>query len=176
MGHKLKVAVNLSTHNLHDPQLTKHIQQACQECGIDTSYLVLEITESAVMSDPIGAMKILGELSDMGISLSIDDFGTGYSSLAYLKQLPMDEIKIDKSFVMDMINDKDDYIIVRATIDLAHNMGRKVIAEGVESPEIWEILDRMGCDMAQGNYISTPRTADDFAQWLQDSQWSLQQA
>jgi diguanylate cyclase (GGDEF)-like protein/PAS domain S-box-containing protein len=176
MGHKLKVAVNLSTHNLHDPQLTKHIQQACQECGIDTSYLVLEITESAVMSDPIGAMKILGELSDMRISLSIDDFGTGYSSLAYLKQLPMDEIKIDKSFVMDMINDKDDYIIVRATIDLAHNMGRKVIAEGVESPEIWEILDRMGCDMAQGNYISTPRTADDFAQWLQDSQWSLQQA
>jgi len=176
MGHKLKVAVNLSTHNLHDAQLTKHIQQACQECGIDTSYLVLEITESAVMSDPIGAMKILGELSDMGISLSIDDFGTGYSSLAYLKQLPMDEIKIDKSFVMDMINDKDDYIIVRATIDLAHNMGRKVIAEGVESPEIWEILDRMGCDMAQGNYISIPRTADDFAQWLQDSQWSLKQA
>jgi len=176
MGHKLKVAVNLSTHNLHDPQLTKHIQQACQECGIDTSYLVLEITESAVMSDPIGAMKILGELSDMRISLSIDDFGTGYSSLAYLKQLPMDEIKIDKSFVMDMINDKDDYVIVRATIDLAHNMGRKVIAEGVESPEIWEILDRMGCDMAQGNYISTPKTADDFAQWLQDSQWSLKQA
>ena len=176
IGHKLKVAVNLSTHNLHDAQLTEHIQQACQECGIDTSYLVLEITESAVMSDPIGAMKILGELSDMGINLSIDDFGTGYSSLAYLKQLPMDEIKIDKSFVMDMINDKDDYIIVRATIDLAHNMGRKVIAEGVESPEIWEILDRMGCDMAQGNYISAPRTADDFAQWLQDSQWSLKLA
>jgi len=176
MGQKLKVAVNLSTHNLHDPQLTKHIQQACKECGVDTSYLVLEITESAVMSDPISAMKILGELSDMGINLSIDDFGTGYSSLSYLKQLPMDEIKIDKSFVMDMINDKDDYIIVRATIDLAHNMGRKVIAEGVESPEIWDALDRMGCDMAQGNYISIPRSADDFALWLQDSQWSLQQA
>jgi len=176
MGQKLKVAVNLSTHNLHDPQLTKHIQQACKECGVDTSYLVLEITESAVMSDPISAMKILGELSDMGINLSIDDFGTGYSSLSYLKQLPMDEIKIDKSFVMDMINDKDDYVIVRATIDLAHNMGRKVIAEGVESPEIWDTLDRMGCDMAQGNYISIPRSADDFALWLQDSQWSLQQA
>ncbi len=176
MGHKLKVAVNLSTHNLHDPQLTKHIQQACNERGIETSYLVLEITESAVMSDPISAMKVLGELSAMGINLSIDDFGTGYSSLAYLKQLPMDEIKIDKSFVMDMINDKDDYIIVRSTIDLAHNMGRKVIAEGVESPEIWNALDKLGCDMAQGNYISMPKSTDDFSQWLQNSEWCLKKA
>ncbi|MCF6325472.1 MAG: EAL domain-containing protein [Gammaproteobacteria bacterium] len=176
MGHILKVAVNLSTHNLHDSQLTEHIQQACNECGIDTGYLVLEITESAVMSDPVSAMKVLGELSDMGINLSIDDFGTGYSSLAYLKQLPMDEIKIDKSFVIDMINDRDDYIIVRSTIDLAHNMGRKVIAEGVESPEIWDALDKMGCDMAQGNYISMPKSTDDFSQWLQDSEWCLKQA
>jgi len=176
MGHKLKVAVNLSTHNLHDPLLTKHIKSICQECRVDPGYLVLEITESAVMSDPVSAMKILGELSEMGISLSIDDFGTGYSSLAYLKQLPMDEIKIDKSFVIDMISDKDDYIIVRSTIDLAHNMGRKVIAEGVESPEIWEILDRMGCDMAQGNYISAPLSSNEFSQWLQASPWSLRQA
>ncbi len=176
MGHKLKVAVNLSTHNLHDPQLTTHIQQACKEYEVDTSYLVLEITESAVMSDPVSAMKVLGELSNMGINLSIDDFGTGYSSLAYLKQLPMDEIKIDKSFVIDMINDKDDYIIVRSTIDLAHNMGRKVIAEGVESPEIWDALNIMGCDMAQGNYISMPQSSDDFTLWLQDSQWNLKKA
>ena len=176
MGHKLKVAVNLSTHNLHDPQLTEHIKQASKECEVDTSYLVLEITESAVMSDPVSAMKVLEELSAMGIHLSIDDFGTGYSSLAYLKQLPMDEIKIDKSFVMDMINDKDDYIIVRSTIDLAHNMGRKVIAEGVESPEIWDALDKMGCDMAQGNYISLPKSTDDFLQWLQNSEWCLKQA
>ncbi len=176
MGRKLKVAVNLSTHNLHCPHLTTHIKNSCIECRVDPSYLVLEITESAVMSDPISAMKILGELSEMGVSLSIDDFGTGYSSLSYLKQLPIDEIKIDKSFVIDMISDKDDYIIVRSTIDLAHNMGRKVIAEGVESPEIWEILDRMGCDMAQGNYISTPLPSSEFTQWLQDSQWSLKQA
>jgi len=176
MGHILKVAVNLSTHNLHDSQLTKHIQQACNESGVDTGYLVLEITESAVMSDPVSAMKVLGELSAMGINLSIDDFGTGYSSLAYLKQLPMDEIKIDKSFVMDMINDRDDYIIVRSTIDLAHNMGRKVIAEGVESPEIWNALDKMGCDMAQGSYISMPKSSDDFSQWLQNSEWCLKQA
>ncbi len=175
-GHKLKVAVNLSTHNLHDPQLTSHIQQACKEYRIDPGYLVLEITESAVMSDPVSAMRILSELSAMGINLSIDDFGTGYSSLAYLKQLPMDEIKIDKSFVIDMINDKDDYIIVRATIDLAHNMGRKVIAEGVESQHIWETLNKMGCDMAQGNYICTPLSSTEFSQWLQDSPWSLQQA
>ena len=176
LGHKLKVAVNLSTHNLHDPQLTQHIQQVCEECHVPSDYLVLEITESAVMSDPISAMKVLGELSDMDINLSIDDFGTGYSSLAYLKQLPMDEIKIDKSFVMDMISDKDDYIIVRSTIDLAHNMGRKVIAEGVESPEIWDALEKMGCDMAQGNYISMPQPADDFAEWLQESQWNLKRA
>jgi len=175
-GNKLKVAINLSTHNLHDPQLASHIQEACHACHVDPGYLVLEITESAVMSDPVSAMKILGELSEMGVNLSIDDFGTGYSSLAYLKQLPMDEIKIDKSFVIDMISDKDDYIIVRSTIDLAHNMGRKVIAEGVESPEIWEILGRMGCDMAQGNYISAPLSTSDFSLWLQDSPWSRQKA
>ncbi|HED38819.1 MAG TPA: EAL domain-containing protein [Chromatiales bacterium] len=173
MGRKLKVAVNLSTHNLHDPQLIDHIRRTCLDCEVDPGYLVLEITESAIMSDPVCAMKILGELSEMGVNLSIDDFGTGYSSLAYLKQLPMDEIKIDKSFVIDMISDKDDYIIVRSTIDLAHNMGRKVIAEGVESPEIWEILNRMGCDMAQGNYITPALSASEFSQWLQGSSWSL---
>jgi len=172
-GHKLKIAINLSTHNLHDPHLCSHIADSCKKYQIDPSYLVLEITESAVMSDPISAMTILSELSIMGINLSIDDFGTGYSSLAYLKQLPMDEIKIDKSFVIDMINDKDDFIIVRATIDLAHNMGRKVIAEGVESHEIWEMLNEMGCDMAQGNYICTPRPSNEFFQWLQGSTWSL---
>lgn len=173
-GYQLKVAVNLSTHNLHDPQLVNHIQEICKECRIDPGYLVFEITECVIMSDPVSAMSVLNELSEMGINLSIDDFGTGYSSLAYLKQLPMDEIKIDKSFVIDMINDKDDHVIVRSTIDLAHNMGRKVIAEGVESAEIWEILKKMGCDMAQGNYISEPLPAVEFFQWLQDSPWKLQ--
>ncbi len=172
-GHKLKIAINLSTHNLHDPHLRSHIEESCKTYQLDPAYLVLEITESAVMSDPISAMKILNELSTMGINLSIDDFGTGYSSLAYLKQLPMDEIKIDKSFVIDMITDNDDLTIVRATIDLAHNMGRKVIAEGVESLQIWEMLNKMGCDMAQGNYICEPLSADEFYQWLQDSPLNL---
>ncbi|MEJ2554217.1 MAG: EAL domain-containing protein, partial [Gammaproteobacteria bacterium] len=116
-------------------------------------------------------MNTLTQLSRMGIGLSIDDFGTGYSSLVYLKQLPVNEIKIDKSFVIDMLENNEDMVIVRSTIDLAHNMGRQVVAEGVESEEVLNILVELGCDMAQGYYISRPITANILTQWLHQTQW-----
>ncbi|HEY4731740.1 MAG TPA: bifunctional diguanylate cyclase/phosphodiesterase, partial [Gammaproteobacteria bacterium] len=170
-GYLYKVAINLSARNLHDTQLPDYIHRVMQMYEIDPEWLVIEITESAIMSDPIRAMEVLTRLHDMGIRLSIDDFGTGYSSLSYLKQLPVDEIKIDKSFVADMAKNKDDLVIVRSTIDLAHNMGRKVIAEGVNTPEIWDMLVNLGCDMAQGFYICEPLPPVRLKQWLHESHW-----
>jgi len=124
--------------------------------NLDPSAVVLEITESTIMADPYHAMKVLVELGEMGFRLSIDDFGTGYSSLAYLKRLPVDEIKIDRSFVMDMMGNESDAMIVRATIDLAHNLSLSVVAEGVKDRQTWEYLELLGCDMGQGEYMGMP--------------------
>jgi diguanylate cyclase (GGDEF)-like protein/PAS domain S-box-containing protein len=170
-NHHYKIAVNLSAKNLHDTQLADYIYRILHMYETGPEWLVIEITESAIMSDPVRAMETLTRLHDMGIRLSIDDFGTGYSSLSYLKRLPVDEIKIDESFVVDMATNKDDLIIVRSTIDLAHNMGRSVIAEGVHSPEIWEMLVDLGCDKAQGLYISEPLSPSRLKQWHNESRW-----
>ena len=116
--------------------------------------LTLEITESAVMSNPSDSLVILQELDRMGIAIAIDDFGTGYSSLAYLRQLPVDELKIDKSFVMSMEENDNDAVIVRSTIDLAHNLGLNVTAEGVENRDAWDTLTILGCDVSQGYFMS----------------------
>ena len=162
----ISVAINLSTHNLRESSLPQQISDALEKHNFPPDSLILELTESAVMSDPRHAMEVLNQLNKMGIRLAIDDFGTGYSSLAYLKQLPVDEIKIDKSFVLDMMNDNDDLVIVRSTIDLAHNMGRKVTAEGVETQATWNLLEEMGCDLIQGYYIARPMPADELIKWL----------
>jgi EAL domain-containing protein (putative c-di-GMP-specific phosphodiesterase class I) len=135
--------------------------------------MVLEITESAIMADPQRALGILNELHDMGLRLSIDDFGTGYSSLAYLKKLPVSELKIDKSFVTNMENDRDDAIIVHSTIDLAHNMGLTVVAEGVENLATLDMLQSLGCDFLQGYYISRPLPVGALLQWIEKSSWKL---
>jgi diguanylate cyclase (GGDEF)-like protein/PAS domain S-box-containing protein len=169
----LKMAVNLSAHHLQDEQLANKVESAMQQWNVPPELLEFEITESAIMASPLRAMNTLTRLSKMGIGLSIDDFGTGYSSLIYLKQLPVDEIKIDKSFVIDMLENNEDLVIVRSTIDLAHNMGRQVVAEGVESEEVLNILVELGCDMAQGYYISRPITANILTQWLHQTQWTL---
>jgi hypothetical protein len=123
------------------------------------------------MMDQDRALQILTRLADMGVRLSIDDFGTGYSSLSYLSKLPVKEIKIDKSFVMDMIENDKHAMIVRATIDLAHNLGLDVIGEGTCSADILQQLQRLGCDAAQGNHISVPISASDFQDWLKRSSW-----
>jgi diguanylate cyclase (GGDEF)-like protein len=166
MGHDLTVAVNLSARSLLDADLVDDIDRALATSGIDVSKLILEITETSVMSDAEYAMQVLNRLSAMGLTLAIDDFGTGYSSLSYLKRLPVDEVKIDKSFVLNMENDENDAVIVRSIIDLARNLGLRVVAEGVETTRAWAALRDMDCDMAQGYVISRPLPAAQLTTWL----------
>jgi EAL domain-containing protein (putative c-di-GMP-specific phosphodiesterase class I) len=165
-GHDLSVAVNLSARSLLDADLVDDIARALAGSGVHARKLVLEITETSVMSDAEYAMRVLQRLSSMGVTLAIDDFGTGYSSLAYLKRLPVDEVKIDKSFVLNMEHDDNDAVIVRSIIDLARNLGLRVVAEGVETTTSWDALRDMGCDIAQGYVISRPLPTEQFEVWL----------
>jgi EAL domain-containing protein (putative c-di-GMP-specific phosphodiesterase class I) len=140
---------------------------------VNANSFCLEITESAIMNDPHRAQLTLERLNLMGMELSIDDFGTGYSSLAYLKKLPVRELKIDKSFVVHMANDEGDRKIVKSTIDLGHNMGLRVVAEGVEDAAVMTLLTKMGCDHAQGNYINPAIPSDQLIDWLEQSETLL---
>ncbi|MBT9441049.1 MAG: EAL domain-containing protein, partial [Acidovorax sp.] len=159
-GLALRVSVNLSTRDLLDPELSTRLADILVRHGVPASAFCLEITESAIMDDPQRAEAMLNRLSEQGFKLSIDDFGTGYSSLAYLKRLPVHELKIDKSFVMGMETGEDDAMIVRSTIDLAHNLGLTVVAEGVETAAILERLRTLACDEAQGYHIARPLPVD----------------
>lgn len=161
----LRVAINLSTRDLMAPDLVEWLEAWQRRHGIGPAAVGLEITESAIMDDPQRAEATLNRLAAMGFRLSIDDFGTGYSSLAYLKRLPVQELKIDRSFVMGMERAADDAVIVRSTIDLAHNLGLSVVAEGVENAAILVALRDLGCDEAQGYHIARPMPVDDWAAW-----------
>jgi diguanylate cyclase (GGDEF)-like protein len=165
-GINLVVSVNLSAKDLLDPELPDQIAGYAAKTGIQPEWIMLEITESSIMGDPARALIIIERLRGMGYQFSIDDFGTGYSSMAYLKKLPLSELKIDKSFVMDMLVSENDAIIVRATIDLAHNLGFSVTAEGVESVEAVEALKRMGCEIGQGFLFSEPLAKEGLEKWL----------
>jgi diguanylate cyclase len=165
-GVHLKVSVNLSTRDLLDQDLPNKFGEILERHGLSPSSFCLEITESAIMDDPVRAQATLEGLHAMGVELSIDDFGTGYSSLAYLKRLPVDELKIDKSFVLNMENDIGDTKIVRSTIDLGHNMGLRVVAEGIESEAVWRLLGALGCDQGQGYFMSRPIPGDKLADWI----------
>ena len=169
-GAPLRVAINLSTRDLLDMEFPDRLGAMLARHGVPAEGFCLEITESAIMDDPQRAEATLNRLSDQGFKLSIDDFGTGYSSLAYLKRLPVHELKIDKSFVMAMEHDESDAKIVRSTIDLAHNLGLTVVAEGVENAEILEKLRELQCDEAQGYYMSRPVPLPDFLRWK--AQWT----
>jgi diguanylate cyclase (GGDEF)-like protein len=169
-GLHMKLAVNLSTRDLMDQEFANKLEQVLARHAIDPGMLVLEITESAIMDDPQRALQTLNRLHAMGLKLSIDDFGTGYSSLAYLKRLPVDELKIDKSFVMNMESDLQDAKIVRSTVDLAHNLGLTVVAEGVESAMSWKLLESLACDEVQGYFIAKPMPGAQFAGWVR--QWT----
>ena len=165
-GIQLRVSVNLSARSLHDPQLPKMIEQALNAVDAEPAMLMLEVTESAIVLDPKRAEENLVALSRMGISLSIDDFGTGYTSLSSIKRLPVNEIKIDKSFVTNMLTDKQDATIVRTIIDLGHNFGLTVVAEGVETQEVYDTLSNLGCDLIQGYLISKPLPCEQLKKWL----------
>jgi EAL domain-containing protein (putative c-di-GMP-specific phosphodiesterase class I) len=168
-GFELRVAVNLAMRNLLDLSFPDDVAALLARWGVPPERLELEITESTIMGDPFRARQVLQRLDSMGVRLSIDDFGTGYSSLGYLKRLPVSEIKIDKSFVLNMTNDENDAVIVRSTIDLGRNLGLEVVAEGVENAEAWRNLELYGCDIAQGYYLSRPVPADELTAWLKET-------
>ncbi|MBI3607413.1 MAG: EAL domain-containing protein [Nitrospirae bacterium] len=172
-GLRLTVAVNLSARNLQDPQLPDQVAELLQNAGVSPEHLELEITESTIMADPARALDILTRLNRMGLALAIDDFGTGSSSLGYLKRLPVSEIKIDKSFVRNMAEDDNDAVIVRSTIELAHNLGLTVVAEGVETQYLLDRLTALGCDAAQGYYMSKPMPAPALTRWFHESPWKV---
>ncbi len=171
VGLDIGVAVNMSAHGLLDMELPDLVEGLLASHSASAERLILEITETTIMVDQERALQILTRLADRGVRVSIDDFGTGYSSLSYLSKLPVKEIKIDKSFVMDMIDNEKHAMIVRATIGLAHDLGLEVIGEGTRSLEVLEQLQELGCDAAQGDYISMPVSAADFERWVQSSAW-----
>ncbi len=170
-GIGLKVSINLSSKDLLDPELPDQIAGLAAKTGVQPEWIVFEITESSIMGDPARVLIILERLRAMGYQFAIDDFGTGYSSMAYLKKLPLSELKIDKSFVMDMLSSENDAIIVRAIVDLAHNLGFTVTAEGIENIETMNMLKSMGCDIGQGFLFSEAIPRVNLEKWL--SNWTV---
>jgi diguanylate cyclase (GGDEF)-like protein/PAS domain S-box-containing protein len=170
-GLELSIAVNLSARNLHEESLPNLVAHLLEEYDVSAEKLILEITESAIMLDPDGASRVVQALADMGVRLSIDDFGSGYSSLAYLRHLPVRELKIDQSFVQGMHKNDEDLVIVRSTIDLAHNLGLEVVAEGIELARHIEMLQELGCDLGQGFHIGRPMLAEKLPKWLAKGEW-----
>jgi diguanylate cyclase (GGDEF)-like protein len=162
----MSMAINVSVRNLLDDAFPGEVAAALDRWQIPAQLLELEITESAFMADPARVRRLLCEIAASGVKLAVDDYGTGYSSLAYLKNLPVDQLKIDKSFVLHMTEDPDDAVIVRSVIDLGHNLGLKTVAEGIEDLETWRQVTELGCDSAQGYFLARPMPASDFEVWL----------
>jgi histidine ammonia-lyase len=165
-GHELAIAVNVSTRNLIDSGFPDEVAGLLDKWGVAPELLELEITESAIVGDPFRMKAVLERLAEMGVRLSVDDFGTGYTSLGYLRRLPISELKIDRSFVTNMASSEEDAVIVRATIGLGRNLGLEVVAEGVEDADVWDQLQSLGCDLAQGFLISRPMPPHELTEWL----------
>lgn len=171
-GHDITIAINLSARILLDDRIVGELQRVLHTYKLDGKFLEFEITESTIMSDPVRAQAALERISELGVHLSVDDFGTGYSSLAYLKRLPVQSLKIDCTFVKNMLEDEQDEIIVNSTIQLAHNLGLKVVAEGVENSETYDRLQLLGCDSIQGYYIARPMSEEHVETWLLQDRWA----
>jgi len=165
-GLELAVAVNLSTRNLLDLSLPDEVARRLAEHDLPASALELEITETTIMADPVRAKAVLHRLADLGVRLAIDDFGTGYTSLAWLRDLPVTTLKIDKSFVMSMGEREQDAVIVRSSVQLGRNLGLHVVAEGMEGEDAWRALVALGCEQAQGYFLSRPQAAEPLTGWL----------
>lgn len=166
---EMTVAVNLSTRSLLDDDFPAEVVSALDRWGVPAHLLELEITESAIMADPMRAHRLLTELATLGVKIAIDDFGTGYSSLAYLQNLPVRQLKIDRSFVLHMHQNPSDAIIVRSVIDLGHNLGLETVAEGIEDLATWEQLANLGCDSAQGYFLARPMPAEQLGAWFRQA-------
>ncbi len=173
VGILLGVSVNLSMWNLRDPALPDRIARLLQARKLSPAWLRLELTESALMADTACTVDVLARLSALGLQLAVDDFGAGYSSLAYLKKLPVAELKIDRSFVREMATDTTDAAIVASTVTLGHALGLRVVAEGIEDRATWDLLAGIGCDVAQGYYIARPLPPDALVRWLRESPWAV---
>jgi EAL domain-containing protein (putative c-di-GMP-specific phosphodiesterase class I) len=171
-GLDVSVAVNLSARNLLDENMPKLVRSLLQKYELPPSALELEITESSIMTDPARALRVLQQLHELEVQLSLDDFGTGYSSLAYLKKLPVQTLKIDLSFIRNMLNDHQDELIVESTIHLAHSLSLKVVAEGVENDALIQRLTAMGCDEAQGYHVGRPMALPQINEWMEESIWA----
>ena len=169
-GFEMPLSINLSAHDLRDPDLVGRVRTLLAKWGVEPRLVEFELTERAVMEDAAGALETLTALKEGGTALFIDDFGTGYSSLSYLQKLPVDGIKIDQSFIIPMADDSDSDVIVRSTIELAHNLGMAVVAEGVESQSVWDRLASVGCDVAQGYLVSAPMSMRRLPRW--HAKWS----
>lgn len=167
-GLSLSIAINLSARSLNDKNLPEWIANILKDCEESSAHLEFEITESTLMIDEDNTEKTIQKLQDMGIQFAIDDFGTGYSSLVYLKKLSVDSIKIDKSFIKNLTSNKADLTIVQSTINLGHDLGIKVVAEGVEDQKTVDKLIDLGCDAAQGYYICRPIPAVELSRWFHD--------
>ncbi len=166
-GHDLSVAVNLSTRNLSEPDLVEDVAHTLSTWRLDPGKLLLEITESAIMSDPVRTEGVLRTLSGLGIRLAVDDFGAGYTSLAYLAKLPLDQVKIDRSFVAGILDDDNDRAIVQAIVHLCKDLGLQVVAEGVETAATLDEVTSLGCDLMQGFHLSKPIPPDKLIRWLE---------
>ncbi|MDY6980375.1 MAG: EAL domain-containing protein [Pseudomonadota bacterium] len=173
-GLQLPISVNLSASNLHDRRLTQKIEHMLYICDTDVALIKLELTESALMLNPEKSLETLKKLNQRGFALFIDDFGTGYSSLSYLQKMPVGALKIDKSFVQAMLSSPESLTIVSSTIALAHDLGLRVVAEGVETADEWQRLQLLNCDVAQGFYISKPLPIEEFELWLAQSPYGLE--
>ena len=165
-GTPLDIAVNLSATNLLEEALPALVGELLREYGVDPARLTLEITEDVLMVDPARALGVVVALRDLGVGIAVDDYGTGYSSLAYLRNLPVTELKLDRTFVVDVAHDSRHEAIVRTTVDLAHSLGLALVAEGVETSAVWERLRHLGADVAQGYFLSPPLPADELERWL----------
>lgn len=167
-GIELKIAINLSAQDLRDIYFVGMVKRSLEKFQVNPICIILEVTETSMMQDMTMSMSTLSQLSKLGVMLSVDDYGTGYSSLAYLKSLPVDEIKIDQSFVLNMDQDKGSNVIVKSTIELAHNLGYRVVAEGIENKETYKILQEYGCDIGQGYYMSRPVPEKELIEWFNE--------
>ncbi|VUD51638.1 Phytochrome-like protein cph2 [Thalassocella blandensis] len=168
------VSVNISALNLREPDFSSEVVQILQDAQVAPQRLVLEVTETAAMIDPAGSVIALKQLQSANIRVAIDDFGTGHSSLSYIRKLPVQEIKIDRSFVMEMDSNKGDETIVRTTVNMCHDLGYEVVAEGVENEPILELLGKLHCDIIQGHFVARPMNRSDMLAWLQQTDWLLQ--
>jgi EAL domain-containing protein (putative c-di-GMP-specific phosphodiesterase class I) len=167
-GIVLPVAVNLYGSDLRTPAIIDRITEALDRHVLPPQALQIEITEQSLVSDPAGARSILNQLHAVGVRISLDDYGTGYSSLAYLREFPIDELKLDKTFAMGMLRDQTSWIIVRSTIELAHALDMTIVAEGVEDDVVRDELVALGCDIGQGYFWSRPLAATELNRWLKD--------